>query len=249
MTFSRHARLAAQLALFLALLAPRASAGPPFISDDPEPTDYRHYEIYAFASGATAKGDVSGNAGIDFNYGATPNLQLTAVVPLGFDAPSEGPGAVNFGQVELAAKWRLLHQDDIGIDLAVFPRLFLPAGSPRVGERNVSLLLPVWIEKDWGKWTVFGGTGCVLNRSAATENYCLTGWTLTRQVFPDLQLGLEVYHQTSPVKGGRASTSIGTGAKFDVTENVHLLGYIAPTLQNASSTARYTWYSSVLFTF
>jgi hypothetical protein len=246
MTF-RTLRLFGPLAL-LALAGP-ALAGPPYISDDPEPTDYGHYEIYAFASGAVAKGDVNGESGIDFNYGAAPDLQLTGVVPLAFDSPSAGAGAINFGQVELAAKWRMLHQDDFGLDVAVFPRVFLPAGSAAVGARNVSLLLPVWVEKDWGNWTVFGGAGCVLNRSARTESYCLTGWTVMRQVLANLQLGVEIYHQTSPTIDGRATTSIGAGAKYDVNENIHLLGYIAPAIENASATSRYVWYGSVLWTF
>jgi hypothetical protein len=143
----------------------------------------------------------------------------------------------------------MLHQDDFGLDVAIFPRVFLPAGSAAVGERNVSLLLPVWVEKDWGKWTVFGGGACDLNQSRTTKSYCLTGWTVTRQVLPNLQLGVEIYHQTSPTTDGRATTSIGAGAKYDLNENIHLLGYIAPTIENASMTSRYVWYSSVLWTF
>ena len=30
-----------------------ALAGPPYETDDPEPTAYRHYEIYVFSAGAT----------------------------------------------------------------------------------------------------------------------------------------------------------------------------------------------------
>jgi len=232
----------------LLLLAEPASAGPPYISDDPEPTDYTHFEIYAFASGATTRG-VTGESGIDFNYGAAPDLQLTAVVPLAFDAPSGALGDVSLGQVELAAKWRVLHQDEIGLDVAIFPRVFLPAGSPAVGERNTSLLLPVWVEKDWGDWSIFGGGACALNQSALTDNYCLAGGTLTRQVLPNLQLGVEIYHQTSAARDGRATTSLGAGVKYDLSENIHLLGYLAPTIENAPETSRYVWYGSVLWTF
>jgi len=32
-------------------IAQAAYAGPPYVSDDPEPTDYRHFEIYTFNSG------------------------------------------------------------------------------------------------------------------------------------------------------------------------------------------------------
>ena len=42
---------------------------------------------------------------------------------------------------------------------------------------------------------------------------------------------------------------IGGGFKYDLSENYHLLGYIAPAIQNASATNRYVWYGSVLWTF
>jgi hypothetical protein len=35
----------------LVLLAQSALAGPPYISDDPEPTDYQHFEIYTYSLG------------------------------------------------------------------------------------------------------------------------------------------------------------------------------------------------------
>ena len=66
------------VAIVLLGLAQPALAGPPYLSDDPEPTDYKHYEIYTFSNGTATRDGRSGEAGIDFNYGAAPNLQLTA---------------------------------------------------------------------------------------------------------------------------------------------------------------------------
>jgi hypothetical protein len=39
----------------LGLVSP-AMAGPPYVSDDPEPTDYRHFEIYTFSNGTATRG-------------------------------------------------------------------------------------------------------------------------------------------------------------------------------------------------
>jgi hypothetical protein len=64
------------------------------------------------------------------------------------------------GNVELAAKYRFLHQDTVGWDVAVFPRVFLPSGSGIVGDNRASLLLPVWVQRDWtSAWSTFGGGG------------------------------------------------------------------------------------------
>jgi len=226
-----------------------ALAGPPYVSDDPEPTDFGHFEIYLFEDGTTARGGTGGEAGIDFNYGAAPNLQLTAVVPLGYAAPAGGPGSVNLGNIELAAKYKFLHQEDVGLDVAFFPRVFLPSGSPAVGERHASLLLPFWLSRDWGAWSAFGGGGCTLDHGGEAQNSCLVGAALARQVLPDLQLGLEVYHQTANTRGGRNFTGLGGGAIYDLNEHYHLMASFGPGLQNAGENGRLSWYTALQLTF
>src|ERR1700676_4089927 len=142
---SRLMRLCLGTGFALALLTRAAVAGPPYVSDDPEPTDYQHFEIYSFTNGTTTRNGTAGQGGIDFNYGAAPDLQLTATVPAGFDRPIASSPEVALSNIELAAKYRFLHQDSFGLDVSVFPRIFLPSGSSAVGNRTASLLLPIWI--------------------------------------------------------------------------------------------------------
>jgi hypothetical protein len=233
----------------LAVVSGTAIAGPPYVSDDPEPTDYQHYEIYLFTDGMTARDGTSGASGVDFNYGGMPDLQLTAVTPVAFDSPTAGSTVAGLGNIELAAKYRFLHQSENGWDAAVFPRVFLPSASARVGNRHASLFLPLWLEKDWGDWSTFGGGGCELNRGSGSQDFCQAGWVLARQVLPNLQIGAEIVHQTADTKGGRAATGAGVGVRYDINDNFHLLGYLGPGLQNPAETARYSWYASVLLTF
>jgi hypothetical protein len=98
---------AAQLSICGALLLAisPAMAGPPYLTDDPEPTDYRHFEIYAFTDGMATRSDTGGETGIDFNYGGAPNLQLTATVPVAYDIAAGGPLVGGLGNIELAAKY------------------------------------------------------------------------------------------------------------------------------------------------
>src|ERR1700680_3895303 len=151
----------------MVVLARPALAGPPYVSDDPEPTDYKHFEIYSFSSGTATRGDIGGAAGVDFNYGAAPNLQLTATLPAGFDRPGSGRTGFGLNNTQLAAEYRLLHQDSFGLDVSVFPRVFLPSGSTNIANDTASLLLPVWVQKDWsGGWSAFGEGGCVISGHA-----------------------------------------------------------------------------------
>jgi Putative MetA-pathway of phenol degradation len=233
----------------LALLTRTAVAGPPYVSDDPGPTDYQHFEIYTFNYGTSTRSGVSGESGIDFNYGAAPDLQLTATLPLGFDRLTGGSNNLAFGNVELAAKYRFLQQDTFGLDVSIFPRVFLPSGSGVVGNNFPSFLLPVWLQRDWGNgWSAFGGGGCVIS-SGNLQNYCLAGGVLAYQVLPMLQVGAELFHQTADTAGNPATTSLGIGVRYDLNDNYHLLGYVRRGIENMNETDQYSWYVSILFTF
>ena len=239
-----------KILLALALIAwpTTALAGPPYVTDDPEPTDYRHFEVYLFTDGTTARDGWEGSAGIDFNYGAAPDLQLTAAFPLSWTSPDGASRESDYGNPELAAKYRVLHQSDIGVDVAVFPRVFLRAGSSAVGERHTSLLLPIWLQRTEDDWAVFGGGGCELNDGGDAQDFCLMGLAFTAQVAKTLQIGVEIYHQTADQQHGHASTAIGLGATLDLSEHVHALASVGPGLQNARATGEANWYASVLLT-
>ncbi len=242
-------RATLSLALVPSLIASAARAGPPYLSDDPEPTDYQHYEIYLFAQGDHAIDGTNGESGIDFNYGAAPDLQITATVPMGFDRPAGGSASFGMDNVELAAKYRFLHQDSFGLDVSVFPRIFLPTGTNGIGDNHMSLLLPVWVQKDWnGGWSAFGGGGCTVTEFRAVD-FCQAGAVLTYQLLPKLQLGAELFHQTADSSGTPATTSLGIGWRYDLGENYHLLGYVRRGIENTNQTDQYSWYTSVLFTF
>src|SRR4051794_1219273 len=112
-------RAAAWAGAFALLLASSAGhAGPPYDTDDPEPTELHHWEIYAFGAGDGFDGIVDGAAGLDLNYGAAPGLQLTATLPVAFE--TGGGTRVGRGDVELGIKYRFLHREQAGLSLAIF---------------------------------------------------------------------------------------------------------------------------------
>ena len=234
--------------VLLSLVGP-AVAGPPYVSDDPEPTDLKHFEIYTFNSGTNTRDGTNGETGIDFNYGAAPDLQLTATLPIGFGFPNGSNAQFGLSNIELAAKYRFLHQASVGWDVAVFPRVFLPSGSSSVGDRQASLLLPIWAQRDLGNgWTTFGGGGCQLYPAGSAQDSCMAGWVLTRQIASNLQIGAELVHQTA-TSSTLATTSLGVGAIYDLNETFHLLGYVRTGIQNPQESDSVSWYAAVLCTF
>ena len=110
------------------LLPGAALAGPPFMTDDPEPTDPGHWEIYAPLVESEGKGsDYEGSAGVEINYGAAPNLQLTVALPVDY-AHDESGFHSGPGDVELSAKYRFYHDEDAALSVAFFPGITLPTG-------------------------------------------------------------------------------------------------------------------------
>ena len=218
----------------ITLLAGTAHAGPPFVTDDPEPTDYHKWEIYNFAGGAHENGGTSTNFGVDLNYGGLKNVQLTATLPMHVET---GP-PVDTGDVELAAKFKFIHQREGGFvpDIAVFPRVFLPTGR---GSTRAQVLLPVWAQMDLGKWSLFGGGGYMLNPGPGNRNYWQAGFVVNRQVAPGWQLGLEYYGAGRPADDEREIHGVNLATVIHLAGPFSLLGSIGQGL-NRKQTIFYT---------
>jgi hypothetical protein len=101
------------LALVVLIHLPKASAGPPYITDDPEPVEYRHWEIYlASLFFKQPKAWTGTGPHLEVNYGPIPNVQLHVITPLVFYVPSEGHSSYGYGDTELGIKLRFVQEGD-----------------------------------------------------------------------------------------------------------------------------------------
>ena len=193
-------------ALALAWASP-ALAGPPYLTDDPDPTDTGHYEIYAFSEGLFAHHDYDGVAGFDLNYGPVADVQLTATLPV--DVTSAGSPNVTRGEVEIGVKWRFLEDKQRGLSLAMFPRIILPTS--RNGGR-ASLLLPLWAGWKNEHWSVFGGGGFHLRPGAGNRDSVIEALAVTWSLGERLTIGGEIAHEGADAVGGEGAATVGLGA-------------------------------------
>jgi len=192
----------------LVLLAhPRdAVAGPPFQTDDPEPVDLGHYEFYIFSGsdGTPVETDPVGPA-FEFNWGALPNTQLHIVASLGAIFPSNdpkfapsgvGPSAYGLLDAEIGVKYRFIQQTHYMPEVGIFPMVELPTGSYArgLGVGKSWYKLPIWIQKDFGPWTTYGGGGRQIVPQVDYQSFWYEGWLVQRDIGDKWTLGGELFH-------------------------------------------------------
>lgn len=200
--------------------------GPPYLTDDPEPVEYQHWEFYvASLDFKTADGWTGTGPHIEINYGVVPNVQLHVIAPLAFNAPSAGTSAYGYGDTELGVKFRFLQETKWRPQVGVFPLLEVPTGDAGegLGNGHPQEFLPVWLQKSFGNWTAYGGGGYGINSGAGNQDWNFVGALLQNQVLTNLAIGVEVYHQTALQTGGRDDTAFNVGAVYDFSEQQHLL--------------------------
>ncbi len=233
----------------LALLAYGAVAGPPFITDDPEPVDYRHWEVYLASMHFQSADGWTGTAPhVEVNYGAISNLQLHAILPLSYSAPREGGLEYGYGDTELGFKYRFVQESEKMPQIGIFPLFEVPSGDAQrgLGSGHLQTFLPVWAQESWGNWTAYGGPGYWINPGAGNRNWEYAGALLQNQVRTNFLLGAELYHGTSPGPGQPANTAFNIGTVYDFNENEHLLFSAGRSIHGP---IRFQTYIALQFTF
>lgn len=224
-----------------------AFAGPPYLTDDPIPTDTGHWEIYAFSAGELQRSNVNDESGLDLNYGPLPGVQLTATLPLAFSHDSQRDWRSGTGDVELGVKYRFYSDERNGISVAVFPRAILPTSSIASGERT-RLLLPMWVGKDFkGGTSLFGGGGYEFNPGPGNRSFWEAALALTHDFNKTVSVGGEIAWQQADNVGGTAQKRAGIGSIVKLSNHYALLISGGPTF--ADHRTGYHFYGAVGFFF
>jgi hypothetical protein len=238
-----------RLLWLLALVPATAWAGPPFITDDPEPVDYQHWEVYLASETQHGPDGMSGTLPhIEVNYGLVPNLQVHLIAPDGFASSATGPRQYGYGTTELGAKYRFVEESDSVPEIGVFPLVELPTGNSSEGlsTGHTQVYLPVWLQKSFGSWVVYGGGGYWINPGPGYRNYWFTGVVLQRQVTKTLAIGAEIFHQTAQTRPGGSSSQVNVGFTWDLSDTYHVLASAGPSIQGPSG---YQTYAAFQLTF
>jgi Putative MetA-pathway of phenol degradation len=208
------------------LLPAVALAGPPFRTDDPEPVEYKHWEVYVASQGSLDRDVTSLTAPhIEINYGILPEVQIHLIAPFEWVKPEGEPSHYGYGDTELGAKFRFTQETDLCPQVGIFPILILPTGDQDkgLGGGETQAFLPLWLQKIWGPWKTYGGGGYWLNPGEGNKNYWFFGWEVQRDLSQNLTLGVEIFHQTRSEEVSESSTGFNVGGIINFNDLHHLL--------------------------
>jgi hypothetical protein len=228
--------------IFLAALWCYASAhaGPPFLTDDPEPVERHHTEFnVALQDTRTSEGH-SGTAGIDVNYGCAAEIQCHFALPAAFNK-SPGTGMqTGIGDVEFGVKYRFLNRADSGLMAAVYPTVFLPTGNSErgLGNGTAQLLLPVLVQTSSGPWTWDANVSYLFNRAPGARSSWFTSVLALRSFGEGLKAGAELFHRTSVATDAPPTTGFNVGVVLKLSESRNLLASLGRGLQGVAANRR-----------
>lgn len=243
-TLGRAASRLFASAIFFGALTSTAYAGPPFQVDDPEPTPYRHYEIYVVSHFQHDLGNTSGSApALEINYGLMPNVQFSVTTQVAASRESGGFWRTGYGDTEVALKMRLASETASRPQIAFYPAVVLPTGNSDAGlGGDAKIFLPLWAQKTVGSWTVFGGGGLWHNPGPGKRDSTFTGIAAQREVGERFSYGAEIFHETADTVDGRASTGFNLGMTRSLDEHHKVLFSAGRSIRGSNALSAYAAY-------
>jgi hypothetical protein len=230
--------------LFVALISTSASAGPPFKTDDPQPVDFHHWEFYiASAQQFMSQQSNATLPHIEINYGAMQNLQLHIVAPLGYVNSAEGT-YYGYSDTEIGAKYRFVNETETMPQIGSFPLIEIPTGSEdkQLGNGQIQVYLPLWIQKSWGDITTYGGGGVWYNPGPEKKNWGFAGWEIQYNFSPLVTLGGELTYQTADVENSGSSAGFNIGGFINLNEQQHILFSLGRSISGETAFTGYVGY-------
>jgi len=227
-------KLVLLIVMFFLLQVQFCFAGAPFFTDDPEPTELKHFEFYFSSSHAFEKNETAGNLfNFEVNYGLIPNMQIHLLLPINYSTATHEPFKIGYANTEIGVKYRFIQETENCPQLATYPALSIPTvKNETFSDGTVKFYLPLWAQKSWGKFTTYGGGGYWFNPGSGNKNFFFSGWEAQYDLSERLMLGGEIYYQSADVVDGESALAFNLGGNISFSEKTHLLFSAGHSLAN-----------------
>ena len=207
------------------LIFDSAQAGPPFVTEDPEPPPPGGWEINVPFIIERTPGETEMNAPLfDLNYGL-PNIQLKLEIPVEITHEDGSGTASGPGDLLLGVKWRFLNNERSQFQLGTYPQVLLPTGDHTrgLGQGGSAFVFPLIAQKNWEKWTLYGNVGYWWQAGAENRDYVYAGAVLEREINERLTLGVELLGNSPKERGRRSEVAFNVGGSWKLNKHLNLL--------------------------
>jgi hypothetical protein len=227
--------------LFLSVSAVFAQGGPPYYTNDPGTPGNRNWEInLGYMPFQYSNQSLAHTPDVDINFGLGDRIQLTYESAwLRVQSPSS---AVKYGmeQSNPGVKWRFHDPGESGLNISVFPQLFLNNPNDAVHRgitpASQSFLLPIEFSKKLGPVDVNFEMGYQFVHKG--PNGGLLGLVVGRDVTKKLEMDMELYYQGT-FHPSENQPTIDFGARYKLHRPVILLFMAGRSLESTRSNQAY----------
>ncbi|MDB5821508.1 MAG: hypothetical protein JWR21_212 [Herminiimonas sp.] len=227
-------------------LANSARAGPPFVTDDPEPVEFKHWEVnYGVTKTWRSQSASVGLPSVDINYGVAPDVQLHVQPRYSIESTTTTK-ARGIDDTEIGVKYRFFNweQGDTSVMLGIYPLFQIGTGDKTLGQDRGrgKTFLPLWIQRNSQKWTLYGGTGYRINPGAGNKNSVYAGATALYQMTGSLHLGAEVFHESPDAIDSKGTAGFNLGGIYNLGKDYNVLFSVGKGVTNVASTNQLSVY-------
>jgi hypothetical protein len=132
-----------------------------------------------------------------------------------------GTGSSAFGltDMELGVKYGFIKQTKHRPQIGSFTMFEIPTGNSTqgLGVGKVWYKLPIWVEKEFGPWSLCGGMGYTVVPQSGYNNYLYGGFLVKREINKKLELSTEIFSHAREgfaAAQTQASTMIDAGGYY-----------------------------------
>ena len=212
--------------LVCSVITVSTQAGPPFVTDDPEPPPPGGWEINVPFILEHASGMTEMDAPLfDLNYGLPGGIQLKLESAFEILHEDSNGTSAGLGDMLIGVKWRFFNEEKSQLQFGVYPQLLLPTGerSRGLGEGSTAFVLPLLAQKSWEKWTAYGNVGFWWRNAPESHDYFYAGAVLEREINERLELGVELFGNSPTERGGCSDLGFNIGGTLKLSRHLNLL--------------------------
>ena len=203
--------------LVAVLVQSSARAGPPFVTNDPDPPEVGQWEVnLPWTLKRAQDGDLSGElVTFDPNYGYDRFTQLSIELPIPYSGAEAGGFSTGIGDVLLEYK-RRFGTDPYSGYFGINPQLTLPTGEDErgLGTGRITLQLPLLYQRQWGDRLFYGDLRYKWRAGEEGKSFWFLGFAMEQQVSAGLTFGAEVFGTTPQAAEGEYNVSFSVGGRY-----------------------------------